>query len=252
MIIEDGEHAALATSTGPMRTHLFRPVAAGKYPGLVLFSEIFQVTGPIRRIAAFFAGHGYLVAVPEIYHEFEPPGAVFDYDDAGSARGNALKTTKALASYDSDARAVLEFLAAHPACTGRLGAVGVCIGGHLAFRAAMNPEVLAAACFYPTDLHERGLGKGMSDDSLARSRDIHGELLMIFGRQDPHVPREGRAMIYDAITDAGVRFTWHEFNAAHAFLRDEGARFDPAASRLALGLALELLHRKLGQGDLTG
>ena len=250
MIIKDSEHADLSTPNGPMRTHLFRPVAAGRYPGIVLYSEIFQVTGPIRRTAAFFAGHGYLVAVPEIYHEFETPGAVFRYDDAGSARGNELKTTKELASYDADARAALAFLASHPQSTGRLGVVGICIGGHLAFRAAMNPEVLATVCFYPTDLQKRGLGKGMNDDSLARSREIRGELAMVFGRQDPHIPREGRRMIYDAITDAGVHFTWHEFNAAHAFLRDEGARYDPAAARLALGVALELLHRKLGLGDL--
>ncbi len=57
-----------------MRTYVFRPAAEGKYPGVVLFSEIFQVTGPIRRMAAMIAGHGYVVAVPEVYHELEPAG----------------------------------------------------------------------------------------------------------------------------------------------------------------------------------
>ena len=52
-----------------------------------------------------------------------------------------------------------------------------------AFRAAMNPEVLAAVCFYATDIHKRGLGKGMTDDSLDRVKEIKGELLMIWGRQ---------------------------------------------------------------------
>src|SRR6185312_12499066 len=111
--------------------------------GIVLYSEIFQVTGPIRRTAALIAGHGFVVAVPEIYHEFEAAGTVLVYDQAGADRGNNLKTTKELASYDSDARAVLAFLASHEACTGRLGAMGICIGGHLASRAAMNPGVLA-------------------------------------------------------------------------------------------------------------
>ena len=69
-----------------MRTHLFRPAAAGKYPAIMLFSEIFQVTGPIRRTAALLASHGFLVAVPEIFHEFEQPGAVLPYDSAGSYR----------------------------------------------------------------------------------------------------------------------------------------------------------------------
>ena len=50
--------------------------------------------------------------------------------------------------------------------------MGICIGGHLAFRAAMNPDVLGAACFYATDTHKSGLGKGMKDDSLERATDI--------------------------------------------------------------------------------
>src|SRR6266852_4003717 len=181
MTIKDDEVQTIETPTGPMRTSIFRPVAPGRYPGLVFYSEIFQITGPIRRIAALFAGHGYVAAVPEIYHEFEPAGAVLAYDDAGSARGNSLKTTKPLASYDSDAKAVLAFLASYSHCAGRLGAAGVCIGGHLAFRAALNPEVRAAACFYPTDLPEHGLGKGKSDDSLDLAKEIRGELLMVFG-----------------------------------------------------------------------
>jgi carboxymethylenebutenolidase len=250
MIIKDIEFIDLATSTGPMRTHLFRPVAEGKYPGIVLFSEIFQVTGPIRRTAALLAGHGFIVAVPEIFHELEPLGSVIAYDQAGADRGNQDKITKELSSYDEDARAVLTYLKSHPQCTGKLGAMGICIGGHLSFRAAMNSEVLATACFYATDIHKRSLGKGMKDNTLDRMPEIKGEMLMIWGRQDPHVPREGRAIIYNAMTDAGLHFTWHEFNAQHAFLRDEGVRYDPALASTCYGFVLELFKRKLGEGDL--
>jgi len=250
MTLHDSEFVDLATPSGPMRTHLFRPTAPGKYPGILLYSEIFQVTGPIRRTAAFLAGHGFVVAVPEIYHEFEPAGTVLAYDQGGAERGNTLKTTKELAAYDADARAVLSQLAQHPQCTGKLGVMGICIGGHLAFRAAMNPEVLAGTCFYATDLHKHGLGKGMKDDSLDRVGEIKGELLMIWGRQDPHVPLEGRGKVHAALCAAGTNFTWHEFNGAHAFLRDEGYRYDPELAHVCLGLAVGLFRRKLGEGDL--
>jgi carboxymethylenebutenolidase len=129
--------------------------------------------------------------------------------------------------------------------------MGFCIGGHLAFRSATNPEVLAATCCYPTDIHKRSLGKGLNDDTLDRIPEIKGELLVVFGRQDPHVPREGRTTIYNALADAGTNFTWHEFNAAHAFMRDEGARYDAAAARMVYAMALDLFHRKLSEGDLT-
>jgi len=250
MTIKDNEHVDLATPSGPMRTYLFRPTAPGRYPGILLYSEIFQVTGPIRRTAAMIAGHGFVVAVPEIYHEFEPAGTVLAYDQAGADRGNALKTTKELSGYDADARAVLTYLKSHEACTGRLGAMGICIGGHLAFRAAMNPEVLAAVCFYATDIHKRGLGKGMNDNSLDRIPELKGELLMLWGRQDPHVPLEGRLKVHAALNAAGAHFTWHEFNGAHAFMRDEGARYDPELVLQCYALALGLLRRKLGEGDL--
>src|SRR5450432_1026115 len=128
MTITDHEFVDLPTPTGPMRTHVLRPAAEGRYPGILLFSEIFQVTAPIRRTAAFLAGHGFIVATPEIYHEFEPAGTVLAYDQAGADRGNTLKTSKELAHYDSDARAVLEFLHNHPNGTGALGTIGICIG----------------------------------------------------------------------------------------------------------------------------
>ena len=246
MTIQEPAFIDLPTPTGPMRTHVYRPTAPGRYPGLLLYSEIFQVTAPIRRTAAFLAGHGFIVTVPEIYHEFEPASTVLAYDQAGADRGNALKTSKDVSAYDTDARAALAYLKSHDACSGRLGVMGICLGGHLAFRAAMNPGVQATACFYATDIHKRALGKGMADDSLDRIPEITGELLMIWGRQDPHVPGEGRAKIYAALTAAGTNFTWHEFNGAHAFLRDEGYRYDAELAHLTLGMTVQLFRRTLG------
>lgn len=223
-----------------MRTHVFRPNAAGSWPGIVLYSEIFQLTAPIRRTAAWLAGHGFVVAVPEVYHEFEPPGTVLAYDQAGADRGNFCKYEKPLDSYDGDAQTVVTWLKQQ---TKHVGVMGICLGGHLAFRAALLPDVKAAACFYATDLHSATLSK--ADDSLARAGEIQGELLMVFGRQDPHVPLEGRRKIQARLEAVGSRYSWVEVNAAHAFLRDEGPRYDPVAAGQCLGMALELFQRKL-------
>jgi carboxymethylenebutenolidase len=229
MIIRSDEILDVAVSgAGSMRTHLARPAVAGRFPGVLLFSEIYQVTDPIRRLAAMVAGHGYLVAIPEVYHEYEVAGAALHYDQSGTDRGNALKYTKPIAAYDADAKAGLSALAQHPDCTGRLATMGVCLGGHLAYRAALNASVSAAACFYPTDIHSSTLGAGKCDDSLARMTDLKAETLFVFGRQDPHVPFAGRETIRARLEEVGVRYEWHEVNAAHAFLRDEGPRYDPA------------------------
>ncbi|MBS0656981.1 MAG: dienelactone hydrolase family protein [Verrucomicrobia bacterium] len=245
MTLREHEFSEVTTATGPMRVHVVRPAAEGTFPGLVLFSEIFQVTAPIRRTAAFYASHGYVVAVPEIYHESENPGSVLAYDTAGADRGNALKFGKSPKAIDSDARATLDFLLAHPACNGRLGVIGICIGGHLSFRAAAtNADARAGVCFYATDL-QGGTKAQTGDDTLNRAGDIQAEMLFFWGRQDPHVPLEGRRKIQAALEAAGVNFTWHEFNAQHAFLRDEGLRYDPALAWHCQGLVLEMLTRRL-------
>nr|HEX4313440.1 dienelactone hydrolase family protein [Kofleriaceae bacterium] len=227
MLLVEDPAVDLATPTGPMRAYRYRPAdAARRSPGVVVYSEIYQRTAPIHRIAQILAGHGFAVVVPEIFHELEPAGRVLAYDKDGTDRGNACKIGKPVAAYDGDARAALDYLASWPACTGALATMGVCIGGHLAFRCAMQPDVRAAACFYATDIHKGSLGQG-GDDSLARMADIRGELLMVWGRQDPHIPDDGRARIYQRLVDAKCRFTWHEHEAQHAFLRDEGPRYDP-------------------------
>ena len=210
-----------------------------------MYSEIYQRTGPIKRLAAFLAGQGYQVGVPDIYHEYEPAGTELAYDTAGTDRGNELKTTKTVQAYDDECAAVVQLLRSHAAGTGKVGATGFCIGGHLAFRAAMHPDVLASACFYATDIHAGSLGAGKHDNSLERAAGIEAELLMVWGRQDPHIPLEGRRLIHQRLSDSERNFTWHEFNAAHAFMRDEGPRYDPALARLCWQLVLELFSRKL-------
>jgi carboxymethylenebutenolidase len=240
-----------------MRTHIFRPAAEGRYPGIMLFSEIFQVTGPIRRTAALLAGNGFIVAVPEIFHMHEAPGTVLGYDSAGADRGNWCKVNTDLAQFDADMATVREFLKNMPNCTGKLGSMGICIGGHFNFRNAMSPDILAAVSLYPTDIHKleshvRGLGTGMSDDSLERARrgDIKAELIMVWGRQDPHVPFEARVQVREALEQGGTLYTALEYNGAHAFLRDEGPRYNPVLAGFVYTHALELFKRKLGEGDL--
>ena len=82
MILQEDPAVDLDTPTGPMRTYVYRPAAPGRYPGLVFFSEIFQRTGPIKRTAALLAGHGFVVAVPEIFHDLKRK-------HGASARGRA-------------------------------------------------------------------------------------------------------------------------------------------------------------------
>ncbi|OYV07102.1 MAG: dienelactone hydrolase [Verrucomicrobiales bacterium VVV1] len=236
----------LETTRGLMRVHLFTPTVGTPRPAIIFYSEIFQATGPIRRMAAALAGEGYLVAVPEVYHEFEPLGTVLAYDAEGSARGNSLKTEKEIASYDEDTEVLVRYLTTHADCTGKVASFGVCLGGHLALRAGLHPGVSAVGAFYPTDLHSGNLGVGKCDDTLKRIAEVNAPMLFVFGRQDPHIPLEGRRMIHEQLDAVEADYEWHEFNAAHAFLRDEGQRYNPALARVSMSLLLRFLAENAG------
>jgi carboxymethylenebutenolidase len=211
----------------------------------LFYSEIFQQTGPIERSARLIAGHGYAVLVPEVFHELNPIGTVLGYDDAGRDKGNADKAAKDVQGYDSDNAAMIEYVKKQPWCNGAVGAMGFCIGGHLAFRAALQPAVKATACFYATDLHTNIIPNKPGQHSMDRLSEIKGELLMIWGKQDPHIPAAGRAEVYKKLSDAGLTMTWHEFNGQHAFMRDEGERYDAQIALTGYQLALQLFGRKL-------
>jgi carboxymethylenebutenolidase len=244
MIIKN-EIQDINTPTGTMRTYIYRPQAEGKFPTIIFYSEIFQKTAPIARSAAILAGHGFVVLVPEVFHELNPIGTVLGYDDAGKEKGNNDKWAKPLEHHDSDTQALVEFVQAQSYCTGKVGTMGVCIGGHLAYRAALNANILAASCLYATDIHSGDLPSAENNDSLTRTKDIKAELQMIWGKQDPHVPDEGRMKIHLNLLASGNTFSWHEFNANHAFMRDEGERYDPQLALRVYGMAVELFQRTL-------
>ncbi|THH06100.1 hypothetical protein EW145_g4324 [Phellinidium pouzarii] len=218
-----------------------------KFPGVVVFSEIYQVTGPVERFAGQIASHGYVVACPSCYHEFEGPEPI-PYDTDGTDRGNKYKVEKRVAAYDEDATLSVDLLCSLKNCNGSIAATGMCLGGHLAFRAAFNPRISSSVCFFATDIHSATLGLGKSDDTLVRVRngDLKGkELVMIFGKQDTHVPREGRDLIRKTLEDADFL----EVQAQHAFIRDESSkgRWDAALTRSLFSFMIEVFERTVGR-----
>ncbi|KAJ6262147.1 hypothetical protein Dda_2952 [Drechslerella dactyloides] len=170
------------------------------------------------------------------------------YDEAGTDLGNKWKIEKTVESYDEDARISVDLLLAKKNSNGRIGATGMCLGGHLALRCAFDQRVSASVCYFPTDIHSSSLGKGKKDDTLSVMTTIKGEVVLIFGKKDNHVSPEGRDLIRRTLHDAGVDFTFLEISgAAHAFIRDESSkgRYDAATAKFCFELLLEVFNRRL-------
>lgn len=145
------------------------------------------VTGPVQRFARQIAGQGYICAAPSSFHGFEGPEPLA-YDVPGTDRGNELKITKEVASYDEDARLSVDALLMLKTCNGKVGATGMCLGGHLAYRAALDGRVSAAVCYFATDIHSHSLGLGKCDDSLQRAGDVAAELALVCSPNRPNRP----------------------------------------------------------------
>ncbi|MGF1514297.1 MAG: dienelactone hydrolase family protein [Elainellaceae cyanobacterium] len=228
-----------------MRVYVAAPEPEGRYPGVLFYSDIYQLGGPITRLADRLAGYGYVVAAPEIFHRTESIGTVIEPTDIGKLRGNDNARRTAIAEYDADTEALLGWLAAEDrVMVDKLSAFGFCIGGHLAFRAALQSWIRAAVCIYPTGIHSGKLGRGIAD-TIARVGEIQGAVLTIFGTLDPHVPPEGRQSILQVLNKAGTKHETLLYEANHTFMRDDGYRYDSAVTDEAWGEAIAFLARSL-------
>jgi carboxymethylenebutenolidase len=226
-----------------MRACVARPAAEGCFPALAFYSDIFQITPSTRRMVERFAGYGFVVAAPDIYWRYEPPGEAWAFDDAGRDRGNMHVRNMQTSDFDDDIAALLGAMSSWPFVRpDAVGAVGFCTGGHVAVRAAFSPQVRVTVCFYPTGLHDGELTGDADAGTLARLHDIHGELLLIFGTLDPHTPAAGRELITQRLAASGIRQRVSLYEAEHAFMRDEGPRYDPELTDRALAEAMTVLN----------
>jgi len=247
-------NVSLVVDDSLMRVYVAAPQPPGRYPGILFYSDIYQLGSPITRLADHLAGYGYVVAAPEIFHRIEPIGTVIEPNDLGRIQGNDDARRTAIAEYDADARAVLDFLKQEglkpesPKPESRIdpekiGTMGFCIGGHLAFRAAFCSEVQAVVCCYPTGIHIGKLGRGVAD-TLSRMAEVKGEVLMVFGSIDPHIPEDARQTVIQGLDQAGVSHTLSLYEGAnHTFMRDDGDRFDPVATDRAWAEVTAFLSR---------
>ncbi|MFT3835870.1 MAG: dienelactone hydrolase family protein [Myxococcaceae bacterium] len=229
-----------------LRLRLFTPVGTGTrlWPAVIAYSDIFQHTGPHLRMCTRIASYGHVVIAPELYGRIEPAGVALRFEED---RQRALDDSNKmqLQWFDDDIDRTLGFATSHASIDPqRLLACGWCIGGHLAFRAALDARVRATVCCYATGLHNDTLGAANgSAKSLEAAKRIKGELMMIWGSRDPHIPAEGRATIHRRLAEAGLPFQTRTYDAEHTFMRDEGARYEPVSADRAFADLLSMFQR---------
>ena len=205
----------------------WRAEPQGKPRGaLVVVQEIFGVNAHIRWVADGFAADGYLAIAPAIFDRGEPNFDV-GYEPETMARGSALAGKIPREAMMLDVAAAAEAASAG----GKVGVVGYCLGGTLAWLAAANLAGVAAAVGY----YGGGI-IGLNDLKPRVPTMLH------FGEKDGHIPLEGVRAVAAAHPDTQV-FTYP--TAGHAFNRYGNAAYDAPSATLARARTLEFFNAKL-------
>jgi len=204
--------------------YLAAPAATPK-GAVVVIQEIFGVNPHIREVTDRFAAAGYLAIAPALFDRIGPAIALA-YDADGVAEGRRLKE-QADANSQDDVKAAIDFVAS----AGRVGAVGFCWGGSLAWRMACD--------------RASGLGSAVSyyggELPTLAGRDATCPVMAHFGLLDPSIPEQGARSFAAAQPDVETYF----YDAGHGFNCDHRGQYDAAAAAMAWGRTMAFLENHL-------
>jgi len=207
---------------------------AGSGPGLLLWQEIFGVNGHIRRVAEQYALAGFTVLAPDVFWRSERR-VELGYGADDLRRGRALKDALQPEPLRSDIQDAAAALRARPEATGdKIGAVGYCLGGRLAYLSAAHADVHATVAYY---------GGGIQDH-LDLAPGVRGALQFHYAEHDGHIPPEAVARVREATARPGNELHVYP-GAQHGFNCWSRDSYQPAASALALGRSLAFLAGRL-------
>lgn len=204
---------------------------SGTGPGIVLIQEIFGLDGYLRGIAEKLAGLGYVVAVPELFHRFQP-GWVGEHDQAGIQRAMEVVGDLDFPQAVRDVVASVQYLRGLPEVTGGVGVLGFCLGGTLTYNAAVASDPDTAVSFY---------GSGVPEQ-IGTLDQVTCPILFHFGTEDEYIP--GHRLVTAAVEEH-ENAEIHLEPAGHAFLNHLGPWYDAAAADRAWDATAQFLARTL-------
>jgi carboxymethylenebutenolidase len=213
-----------------MQAYMARPNGEGPWPAVVVLMEIFGVNAHIQDVTERIAAEGYVAIAPNYYHR-TTQNMELGYTQPDMAAGFAHKEQTTRSGLVDDLNAVIHFLKQQKTVndTHKMGCIGFCFGGHVAFIAATLPEIVATAAFYPGGVATMSPGGGKP--TVETVGDIHGQILCLFGMEDPLISAEDNQRIEQALRAADRCYEVIRYaNTGHGFFCNQRADFDPSAA----------------------
>jgi carboxymethylenebutenolidase len=223
-----------AADGGRFKAYMALP-AGGKGPGIVLCQEIFGINEYVRETADLYAEEGYVVLAPDLFWRMQP-GV-----DMGYSPEEWQKAFDFFQRFDVDAgikdiTATVSTLRGRPECTGKVGVLGHCLGGKLAYLAAARSGVDCAVGYY---------GVGI-EGSLNEKDKIRCPLVLHIAGEDKYVPKEAQEQIKAAFAEKSNVEIYTYPGQDHAFARTKGDHYHKPSANLAHSRSLAVFRRVMG------
>ena len=200
--------------------------AGTSHAGIVVIQEIFGVNNHIRNVTDRFAADGYLALAPAMFDR-RKKDVELGYTQEGIAQGREIAMSLKPDEILADVRGAIKALRAQ-GCS-KIGIVGFCFGGTVAWRAAASADVDAAVGYY---------GGGVY---AARELKPKVPTALHFGDKDAHIPMDQVKAVAEAHPEVAV----HVYAADHGFHCDERGSYDAAAAKQAYARTLEFFAKHL-------
>ena len=229
-----GETVTIRTPDGDFSAYVARP-AAPRAPALVVIQEIFGVNAVMRALTDDYAAQGYLAICPDLFWRIEPGIDITDQSEAEWKRAFELFNAFDVDLGVKDIAATIAQVRQHPAHAGKVGAVGYCLGGLLAFLTATRTDVDASVAYYGVGIERR----------LAEADKLADPLMLHIAEEDQFVPKEAQALILAALRNHPQVELYTYPGRDHAFARKGGEHYDAADAATANARTLAFFKKAL-------
>lgn len=204
-------------------------------PAVIMIQEIFGINQEMRDKCDEMARQGYVAVCPDLFWRIEPGIELVDNDPAQLQRAFDL-----FGQFDNDLgiqdlRSTLNTLRNHDDVNGKVGCVGYCLGGKLAYMMATKTDIDASVGYYGVAIETK----------LSDVLDIQNPLLLHIAEEDEFVSKDAQDQIIAAVSDIPHITAYPYPGVQHAFARGEGMHYDETAAQLANGRTAEFLKNVL-------
>lgn len=230
-----GHDITITISDGIDMGAYLAPAAGGRGPAVMVIQEIFGVNAVMRDICDGLAAKGFTAISPDLFHRIEPGVQLTDQTDEEWQKAFGYMNKFDIAQGVIDIQDTIAFVRGHDASTGKVGAMGYCLGGSLAYLTACRTDCDASVGYYPVQI----------EGALGEAANIKKPLMLHIATEDGFCDKEAQAKIHAGL-EGNALVTRHVYEGQdHAFAREGGAHYDADAAAAANDRSLTFLTEHL-------